>query len=63
MLSKLDSLIIIKIAAMIAVTAVILLIQANGVYGKMGPITSVKGVIHCGIALTVLLYLIICYCV
>jgi len=50
-------------AAMIAITAVILLIEANGIYGKMGPITSVKGVIHCGVALTVLLYLIICYCV
>ena len=49
--------------AMIGVTALILLIEANGIYGKMGPMMSVRGVIHCGVALTVLMYLVICYCV
>ena len=31
--------------------------KANAVKGKMGPMASVKGVIHCGLALTFILYL------
>ena len=34
-------------------------VAINGVKGKLGPIASVKGVIHCGIALTAVLYAII----
>ncbi|MBX2807509.1 MAG: urate hydroxylase PuuD [Cellvibrionaceae bacterium] len=30
----------------------ILLLQANAVFGKQGPLTSIKGVIHCSLALT-----------
>ena len=38
-------------------TVVILLVEANAIKGKMGPMASVKGVIHCGLALTFILYL------
>ena len=40
---------------------VILLIEANGIKGKMGPMASVKGVIHCGLLLTVVLYCSHCF--
>ena len=42
--------------AMAATGAVILLLELNGLKGKLGPMTSVSGVIHCGIWLTVVLY-------
>jgi uncharacterized membrane protein len=35
------------------VLAIIVALQINAVVGKQGPMTSVKGVIHCSIALTV----------
>ncbi|MFQ3324124.1 MAG: putative membrane protein [Pseudomonadales bacterium] len=35
-----------------AVLAIIIALQINAVIGKQGPMTSVKGVIHCSIALT-----------
>ena len=35
--------------------AIIALLQVNAIAGKQGPMTSVKGVIHCSIALTVVL--------
>ncbi|HXH32132.1 MAG TPA: urate hydroxylase PuuD [Bacteriovoracaceae bacterium] len=38
------------------VTAVILLLELNAIKGKLGPMTTVKGVIHCGLALLVVLY-------
>ena len=47
--------------ALIFSTIVILLIEANAIKGKMGPITSVKGVIHCGLLLTLVLYCSHCY--
>src|SRR6185437_7412635 len=34
-------------------------IEFNALKGKMGPMTTVKGVIHCGFALTVLQYVVI----
>jgi uncharacterized membrane protein len=34
-------------------------IEANALFGKTGPITTIKGVIHCGLALTVLFYVYI----
>jgi uncharacterized membrane protein len=40
----------------ILVMAVILLLTFNGVKGKTGPMTSVKGVIHMGFILTAVLY-------
>jgi uncharacterized membrane protein len=41
------------------VLAVILLgLEANALKGKTGPMTSVKGVIHCGFGLAVVLYVL-----
>ncbi len=36
----------------------ILALEANAIFGKQGPMTSVKGVIHCGVGLTIALYII-----
>lgn len=41
--------------------AVIILLEINAIFGKQGPLTSVKGVIHCSIALTAVLALILHY--
>jgi uncharacterized membrane protein len=38
---------------------VILALELNAIKGKNGPMTTVKGVIHCGIGLTVVLYVIV----
>lgn len=38
------------------VTALILALQINAMKGKMGPMTTVKGVIHCGFGLLIVLY-------
>lgn len=38
------------------VTLVILALEANALKGKLGPLTTVRGVIHCGIGLFVVLY-------
>lgn len=35
-----------------ACVAIILLLEANALFGKLGPLASVKGVIHCSLALT-----------
>ena len=48
-------------AALLASTVIILLIQGNAIKGKMGPMASVKGVIHCGLILTVVLYCSHCF--
>ena len=34
-------------------------LQYNAMKGKTGPLTSIKGVIHCGVALTVVLYAVV----
>jgi uncharacterized membrane protein len=39
-----------------ACVAVILLLEVNALFGKTGPLTSIKGVIHCSIGLTALLW-------
>ena len=39
--------------------ALILALEANALFGKMGPITSVKGVIHMSLLLTLVLYAIL----
>ena len=49
--------------AFIAVTIVIAVLEFNAIKGKMGPMASVKGVIHCGLGLTVLLYLLLTFLV
>jgi len=33
-------------------------LELNGLKGKMGPMTTIKGVIHCGFALTVIMYVL-----
>lgn len=38
------------------VTLLILLLELNAIKGKLGPLTTVKGVIHCGVGLLVVLY-------
>ncbi len=43
-------------AALGIVLAIILLLEANAIFGKQGPMQSVVGVIHLGIALTAVLY-------
>ncbi len=45
--------------AMAAVFGLIALLAFNGIKGKTGPMTSVSGVIHMGILLTIVLYLMI----
>ncbi len=37
-------------------TLLILLLELNAIKGKLGPLTTVKGVIHCGLGLLVVLY-------
>lgn len=41
------------------VTAIILGLELNAIKGKLGPMTTVKGVIHCGLGLLVVLYTVI----
>lgn len=41
------------------VTAIILLLELNAIKGKLGPMTTVKGVIHSGLGLLVVLYALI----
>lgn len=41
---------------LIACVVVILLLEANALFGKTGPMTSVKGVIHCSIGLTAVIW-------
>ncbi|MDZ4675979.1 MAG: urate hydroxylase PuuD [Oligoflexia bacterium] len=40
-------------------TLIIGALEFNALKGKLGPLTTVKGVIHCGLALTVVMYLIV----
>lgn len=62
--------------AFLAAALIILGLEYNGAYpvlknvgflsklppaGKMGPITTVKGVIHCGLGLTIVLFLVVDY--
>ena len=44
--------------SLVLIFGLILALELNGIFGKMGPFASVKGVIHSGIALTVVLYLL-----
>jgi uncharacterized membrane protein len=46
-----------SMVSQLVVFGIILLLGINGVKGKTGPMTSVKGVIHMGLALTLVLYL------
>ena len=46
-----------SILSLIVVFGLILLLEFNAIKGKTGPFTTVKGVIHMGLLLTVVLYL------
>ena len=46
-----------SMVSIIVVFGLILLLAINGIKGKTGPMTSVKGVIHMGLLLTLVLYL------
>jgi len=48
-----------SMAAILVSFGLILLLAINGIKGKMGPMASVKGVIHMGLLLTLVLYLAI----
>lgn len=50
-----------KLALVLAV--ILLALEWNALKGKTGPMTTVKGVIHCGVALTVVLYALISFLV
>ena len=39
----------------------ILALEANALFGKLGPLTSVKGVIHCSIALTAVIWALLAF--
>lgn len=41
---------------LLVVTLIILALQFNAIKGKLGPLTTVKGVIHCGLGLLIVLY-------
>ena len=43
-------------ASLIVVFGIILALEINAMRGKQGPMTSVVGVIHCGLGLTAVLY-------
>jgi len=45
------------ILAWVSIFGLIAALELNGIFGKTGPMTSVKGVIHSGVFLTVVLYL------
>ena len=43
--------------SLIVVFGIIVLLELNAIFGKQGPMTTVKGVIHMGLLLTLVLYL------
>jgi uncharacterized membrane protein len=47
--------------AFAACVLIVLAIEANGLFGKLGPIATVKGVIHCSIGLTVVMWALLAY--
>jgi uncharacterized membrane protein len=44
-----------------ACVVVILALEANAIFGKTGPMTSVRGVIHCSLGLTILLWVLLAF--
>lgn len=43
---------------LIILLVIIALLEANALFGKQGPLTTVKGVIHCSIGLTIVMVLV-----
>lgn len=50
-----------SMTGLIACTVIILALEANALFGKTGPMTSVKGVVHCSIALAALLWVLLAF--
>ena len=48
-------------AGLYACLAIIILLEANALFGKTGPMTSVKGVIHCSLGLTAVLWALLAF--
>ena len=46
------------VISLVAAFGLIAALELNGIFGKTGPMTSVKGVIHMGILLTAVLWAI-----
>jgi uncharacterized membrane protein len=44
-----------------AAMALIVALEANALFGKLGPIASVRGVIHCSIALTAIIWALLAF--
>lgn len=44
------------LVSMAVISAIILALEINAIKGKIGPMATVKGVIHCGVGLMVVLY-------
>lgn len=44
-----------------ACLAIIVLLEANALFGKTGPMTSVKGVIHCSLGLTAVMWALLAF--
>ena len=40
---------------------IIALLELNAIFGRQGPLTTVKGVIHCSVTLSVVTVLILVY--
>jgi uncharacterized membrane protein len=51
----------ISMAGVASCLVIILAIEANALFGKLGPIASVKGVIHCSVALVAILWLLLAF--
>ena len=47
--------------ALYASFALIILLELNALFGKTGPMTSVKGVIHCSIGLTAVIWAMLAF--
>lgn len=50
-----------SVPSLILVLIIVLALEANAIFGKPGPIASVKGVISCGFGLTVLLWALVAF--
>ena len=48
-----------KRAALIVALVIIAALELNAIFGKQGPLTTVRGVISCGLALTVVLWAVV----
>ena len=44
---------------MVLIFGLIAALELNGIFGKMGPMASVKGVLHSSVLLTVVLYILV----